>query len=100
MRLAVVAGGRPRTVELQGAKGSLAVVVDGREQAVSVAPAGRFWSLIVGPPEGGPHDTAVGAGFSRPGKSYEVSVVDHRRGEFTVYVNGRAVPVTVGVSGF
>jgi len=58
--------------------------LDGREVAVSVAETGGQWSMLIGPPEGGPYDS-----------SYDIAFEPVATGELIVHVNGVAVPLTV-----
>ena len=71
------------------------VVVDGRAYAVDVARVGDIWSLLVGSAE-----PVLSSPALRPGRSYEVMIDDQAGGEPAVYVNGRAVPVSIhGLTG-
>ena len=79
------ASGR-RVVQLTGDQGRYEATVDGRRWAVDAARAGGgVWSLIV--------DRAGGGRAAR--RSQAVTVVEAARGELTVLVNGRAMPVRV-----
>jgi biotin carboxyl carrier protein len=77
------------------------LTLDGRILRVNVTAIGERWSLLLGPPEGGPRH--VGAGFpgpsgvegSRSQRSYEVAVDRRSNGERIVHVNGQAVRVSV-----
>jgi biotin carboxyl carrier protein len=95
VRFDVEAAGRAHVVEMRrGARGWL-VTIDGRAVSADVTRTGDRWSLLIGPPEGGPRDGAdVGAGFGRPASSYEIAIEQRGRGEQVVHVNGRAVPVS------
>jgi len=82
-------GGRMRHVETRGPE----VFLDDQRVHVDAARFAHTWSLLIEPAEAGPHDPDVGAGFSRPVRSYEVAVVEHPAGGLTVHVNGRPVAV-------
>ena len=90
MTFEVEAGGRKRAVEITGAGRVYRAVVDGRAYAVDVARVGDIWSLLVGSAE-----PALSSPALRPGRSYEVMIGDQSGGELAVYVNGRAVPVSI-----
>jgi biotin carboxyl carrier protein len=78
---------RARTVRVTRPGGRCQVEVDARRHLVdAVRLASGGWSLLVGPAEAG----------HGGGRSYEVGVVERAAGELTVYVNGRAIPATVG----
>jgi len=100
VRLAIEVAGRPRAVEISGARGRYQVVLDGRARSVDATRIGGTWSLLIGAAEAGPHAPSdVGAGFSRPGRSHEVTISPQAGGDLVVHVNGRPVPVSVGPSG-
>jgi biotin carboxyl carrier protein len=88
-------GGKNRTVEVRRTSGGIQALVDGREFPVNAARAGNAWSLLLGPAEAGHRDANVVSGFSRTGRSYEVSILERGPGDLLVYVNGQAVPVSV-----
>ena len=74
--------------------------LDGREVAVSIVEIGGRWSMLLGPPEGGPYDNDVVSGgndvvsgFSRT--SYEIAFEPGTGGELVVHVNGAAVQLTI-----
>jgi biotin carboxyl carrier protein len=91
----VEAGGRKRAVEITGADRVYRAVVDGRAYAVDVTRVGDIWSLLVGSAE-----PVLSSPALRPGRSYEVMIGDQAGGELAVYVNGRAVPVSIhGLTG-
>lgn len=95
--------GRTRRVEVERDEGRYLVTVDGHRHVADVTVINGAFSLILGSPEGGPHDGLdVGAGVSRPGtrKSYEVAIDEQApaSGNLTVYVNGRAINAAVGTS--
>jgi biotin carboxyl carrier protein len=79
------------------------VTIDGRRVHVDVAEVGGWLSLLVGPPEGGPHErqaesdgaSDVGAAFRRPRHSYGVAIDDRGRGELIVHVGGVAIAATI-----
>ena len=75
------------------------VTVDGRRFLADLVRAGSGWSLLVGPAEAAPADRQAaaadadaGTGFSRPMRSYEVTI-EEQPGGATVYVEGQAVTV-------
>ena len=79
--------------------------LDGREVAVSIVEIGGRWSMLLGPPEGGPYDNDVVSGFPGPPKlgtseggsrtSYEIAFEPGTGGELVVHVNGAAVQLTI-----
>jgi biotin carboxyl carrier protein len=76
-------GGRRRTIEVSR-RGSLwETTLDGRILSVDVTAIAGRWSLLIGPPEGGPR------------RSYDIAVDRRSNGERIVYVNGLAVPVSI-----
>ena len=88
--------GRRRSIEFRRNGSEWEITLDGRILGVSVTAVGGRWSLLIRSlPEGGPHDRKVGAGFSRPLRSFEVAVDRPSNGERIVHVNGRAVPVSI-----
>jgi biotin carboxyl carrier protein len=110
VRFQVQAAGRTRVVDVQREGRTYRVTVDGRPHVVDLARAGRAWSLLIGPAEAGPHDglveaaphdgpADVGAGFSRPVRSYEIFFAEHPGGTMTVHVNGHPVAVAQGGAG-
>jgi biotin carboxyl carrier protein len=82
------AGGRTRAVDVQRRNNGFVVSIDGHEHTVDVSEVAGIWSLLIGPHE-------VGAGFSRPTRSYEVAFVEEVDGAMMVHVNGQAIPVSV-----
>ena len=71
--------GRRRTIEVRRTGPDWELTLDGRILGVNVTAIGERWSLLIGPPEGGPDVSAwrpptAGAGFRRPTRSYEVAV--------------------------
>ena len=94
--------GRRRSIEFRRHGSEWEITLDGRILGVNVTAVGGRWSLLIGPPEGGPHDREggpqdrnVGAGFSRLVRSYEVAVDRRSNGERIVHVDGQAVPVSI-----
>ena len=87
--------GRRRTLEFRRSGSEWEITLDGRILGVNVTAIGERWSLLIGPPEGGPDDRDVGAGVSRAARSYEVAVDRGSNGERIVHVNGQAVPVSI-----
>ena len=95
MTFEVEAGGRRRAVEIAGAGRAYRAVVDGRAYALDVARVGDVWSLLVGSAE-----PVLSSPALRPGRSYEVTIGEQAGGELAVYVNRRAVPVSIhGLTG-
>jgi len=91
----VEAGGRRRAVEITGAGRAYRAVVDGRAYALDVAKVGDIWSLLVDSAE-----PVLSSPALRPGRSYEVTIGEQAGGELAVYVNRRAVPVSIhGLTG-
>jgi biotin carboxyl carrier protein len=84
--------GNRRRVEARRDGERWIVAVDGRQVTASAAESGERWSLLIGPPEGGPH---VGSGFGRTARSYDVSFEQRGGGDWVVYVNGTAIPVSM-----
>jgi biotin carboxyl carrier protein len=87
--------GRRRSIEVRRNGSEWEITLDGRILGVNVTAVGGRWSLLIGPPEGGPPDRNVGAGFSRLVRSYEVAVDRRSNGERIVHVDGQAVPVSI-----
>jgi biotin carboxyl carrier protein len=87
--------GRRRSIEFRRNGSGWEITLDGRILDVNVTAIGGRWSLLIGSPEGFPHDRNVGAGFSRPVRSYEVAVDRRSNGQRIVYVNGQPVPVSI-----
>ena len=69
--------------------------LDGREVAVSIVEIGGRWSMLLGPPEGGPYDNDVVSGFPGSRTSYEIAFEPGTGGELVVHVNGAAVQLTI-----
>ena len=84
----VETGDTRRIVEVTGAGGVYAVMVDGSPVDLNLAQAGDVWSLLVAPArdEGSPSSVSVG-------RSYEVAFGEEPGAERLVYVNGRAISV-------
>jgi len=114
--LRIESGGRTRAVDVSRSGDRFLVSIDGRQHQVDVKEIDGILSLLIGPPEGGPYDGReggpydgdartrdVGAGFSRPFRSYEVSITPAADGALApsaaegmmVHVDG--VPVAVSV---
>jgi len=55
MKTRITAGGRTRNVEVRLRQGNFLVLLDGQEHEVSVSEVNGVLSLLIGPPEGGPH---------------------------------------------
>ena len=108
MILRIESGGRTRAVDVSRSGNRFLVSIDGRQHEVDVKEIDGILSLLIGPPEGGPYDgdartRDVGAGFSRPFRSYEVSIAPAADGAvgpsaaegMMVHVDG--VPVAVSI---
>ena len=112
MNYEVEAGGRRRTIEVRRHGQEWEVTANGRTMPVSVTAVEGWLSLLIGPPEGGPHDSDgsdIGAAFTprrpgralslskggRPTKVYEISFEGRANGTRIVHVNGVAVPVSI-----
>jgi biotin carboxyl carrier protein len=78
--------GRRRTIEVRRRGSEWELTLDGRILHVDVTAIAGRWSLLIGPPKGGPYDAK---------RSYEVAVDRRSNGERVVSVNG--VPVAVSI---
>jgi biotin carboxyl carrier protein len=89
--------GRRRTIEVRRTGPDWELTLDGRILGVSVTAIGERWSLLIGPPEGGPHVEGgrPTASAGRPARSYEVAVDRRSNGERVVHVNGHTVLVSI-----
>ena len=102
MTLHVTAGGRTRAVDVSRNGDRFLVSLDGRQHEVDVKIINGVWSMLLGPAKAGPYDQGnddqsnVGAGFSRPTRSYEVAFSQSAEGAVTVHVDG--VPVEVSIN--
>jgi biotin carboxyl carrier protein len=95
-----------RTVDVSPNGDRFRVSLDGRQHEVDVKVINGVWSMLLGsvggPAEAGPYDQSnvgqsnVGAGFSRPTRSYEVAFSQSAEGALTVHVDG--VPVEVSIN--
>jgi biotin carboxyl carrier protein len=93
----VTVGARTRAVDVSRNRDKFLVSIDGHHHAVDVKVINGVWSMLVGPAEAGPHDSDyVGAGFSRPTRSYEVAFSQSAEGALIVHVDG--VPVEVSIN--
>lgn len=102
MRFEVEANGHRHRIDARRGPDGWLVSLDGRPLSADLARVGDRWSLLIsdGPPEGGPYDSSVGAGFSRPSRtnawrSYDVAIESRGRRERVVHVDGRAVHVSL-----
>ena len=114
MTVHITAGGRTRAVHISRNGDRFLVSINGRQHEVDVKVINGVWSMLVGAPTGpakagpydtnpttgpdeaGPHDRSdVGAGFSRPTRSYEVAFSPTPEGGMTVHIDG--VPVEVSI---
>ena len=101
--------GGKRTIEVRRRGSGWELTLDGRILNVDVTAIAGRWSLLIAPPalrqaqgtpsssrgDCGPDDPKVEAAFRRPMRSYDVAVERRSNGERIVYVNGRAVPVSI-----
>jgi biotin carboxyl carrier protein len=76
-------GGVRRTIEFRRRGAKWEMTLDGRILNVNVSASGDRWSLLIGPPKGGPYGT------------YDVAVDRRSNGERIVHVNGVAIPVSI-----
>jgi biotin carboxyl carrier protein len=96
VRFNVEVNGHVHVVEARRAGNLWRVTCNGRQLAADFTRAGDRWSLLIGPPEGGPHIPAVvGAGFRRTFSSYDVSIESRGRSERIVHLDGQSVPVSL-----
>ena len=95
MRFDVHANGHHHAVEARRAERGWLVTINGRSVTADVTRAGDRWSVLIGPPEGGPCAAPAGAGFSRPARSYDVAIEHRGRGERIVHVKGHAIAVSL-----
>jgi biotin carboxyl carrier protein len=105
LTLHISAGGGTRAVDISRNGDRFLVSLDGRQHEVDVKVIKGVWSMLVGTPKGpaktGPNDpnrvrADVGAGFSRPTRSYEVAFSPSAEGAMTVHIDG--VPVEVSIN--
>ena len=108
----VEAGGRRHALDVRREGDHWLVTLNGRQVAARVTEIGGRWSLLLGPPERGPHkdkgpdedNGGVGAvsptlgasgsgGRPETGRSYEVSIEPGADGELLVHVDGHTVAV-------
>jgi biotin carboxyl carrier protein len=114
--LRIESGGRTRAVDVARSGDRFLVSIDGRQHEVDVKEIDGVLSLLIGPPEGGPYNPDGGpydgdartpdggAGFSRPFRSYEVTVGPLSDGALApsavegmmVHVDG--VPIAVSIT--
>ena len=108
MILRIESGGRTRAVDVSRSGDRFLVSIDGRQHEVDAKEIDGILSLLIGPPEGGPYDgdartRDVGAGFSRPFRSYEVSIAPAADGALApsaaegMMVRVDGVPVAVSI---
>jgi biotin carboxyl carrier protein len=95
MMFEVETDARRRVVDLSGTGGRYQAVVDGHAYALDVARVGDIWSLLVRPEAA----AIPGPSGARVDRSYEVTFGELRGGQLTVFVNRRAVAVTLDVPG-
>lgn len=88
----VTANGRTRTVDVTRNGEKFQVSLDDREHEVDVKVIDGIWSVLLGPPEGGPYDR------SRK-DSHEVAFSTSAERALTVYVDGNPVEVSVSMGG-
>jgi biotin carboxyl carrier protein len=112
MTVHVDVGGRRRAVDVRRDGDRFLVSFDGRQHEVDVKVINGVWSMLVetvtrpvtGPAKAGPYDRNnaragspedVGAGFSRPTRSYEIAFSPSAEGRLTVHVDGAPVEVSI-----
>lgn len=100
MKVHFTAGGRMRAVDVSRHEDRFVVSLDGRRHEVDVKVINSVWSVLIGRAVGlakaSPYDqSSVGAGFSRPTRSYEVAFSQFAEGTLTVHVDGVPVEVTI-----
>lgn len=106
----VETSGGKRTIEVRRRGSEWELTLDGRILNVDVTTIAGRLSLLIGPPPPSPESVPPSPGgfggassergaqlksAGRPGKSYDVAVERRSNGERIVYVNGRAVPVSI-----
>ena len=96
MTLHLTAGGRTRSVDVSRNGDRFAVSLDGRQHEVDVKVITGVWSMLLERAKAGTHDPDhVGAGLSRPTRSYEVAFSQSAEGALIVHVDGVPVEVTI-----
>ena len=85
MTVEIELNGNRRRVEARRDGERWVVAVDGRQVTASAAEIGDRWSLLIGPPDGGPYVQ----------RSYEVFFEARGVGAYIVHVNGTAVPLSI-----
>ena len=116
MKVHVTAAGRTRDVDVRRNGDRILVSLDGRQHEVDVKVINGVWSMLIGPAGGpaepGPRDQSnveagltrltshvgvshVGAGFSRPTRSYQIAFSQSAEDALTVHVDGVAVEVSI-----
>ena len=96
MKLHVTAAGRTRVLDITPNGDGFLVSLDGRQHEVDVKVIDGIWSMLLGPAKAGPHGPDhVGAGFSRPTRSYEVAFSQGAEGALTIHVDGVFVEVSI-----
>jgi len=96
VKLHVTAAGRTRVLDITPNGDGFLVSLDGRQHEVDVKVIDGIWSMLLGPAKAGPHGPDhVGAGFSRPTRSYEVAFSQGAEGALTIHVDGVFVEVSI-----
>ncbi len=83
-----------RAVDVSRDGDGFVVSIDGRRHDVDVKVINGVWSVLVGPAVG-LAKASIGAGFSRPTRSYEIAFSQFAEGALTVHVDGVPVEVTI-----
>jgi biotin carboxyl carrier protein len=107
VKLHITAAGRARVVDVSRNGNKFLVSLDGRQHEVDVKVINGVWSMLLRPAsdfakatsdrKAGSHDRLnVGAGFSRPTRSYEVAFSQFAERALIVHVDG--VPVEVSIN--
>jgi biotin carboxyl carrier protein len=88
----IEANGRLCRVAARRTGSRWAIDIDDRSLDVEAAGAVGRWSLLIGPAEG---TSGTDGGRIRAFRSYDVVVDDRNDGQFVVYIDGRAVVVSI-----
>jgi biotin carboxyl carrier protein len=88
--------GTLRSVEVRSSGDASVITVDGRRVEALATRLGGRWLLLVAPAASDAEARAEGSGASaaRAFRSYDIAIADQGDGQFTVFVDGRAVDVS------
>ncbi|HXH24755.1 MAG TPA: acetyl-CoA carboxylase biotin carboxyl carrier protein subunit [Vicinamibacterales bacterium] len=98
----VEAGGVRRRIEARRrADGTWVVKLDSRDVLAALTRSAAGCALLIAPLASDACDTEAGAGSSRVFQTFDIAIeaASGRGGEMTVYVGGRAIPVSVSDRG-